>query len=180
MKITFPENAWAGYLYWQTQNKKFLKQLNGLIDEVARTPVAGTGKPEALKHELAGCPSVSRMNIDWFIGSKMVDCRLHSADFIIEINRKGNVPVFEKGRCPRFLSLLKEIEKGSVRTKREASPFFPVFSCTSTQSRARAPQRRPFVSDVRVVVMGCPLLLKEVRSRHIPCRATSFQACGAL
>ena len=54
VKITFPENAWAGYLYWQTQNKKFLKQLNGLIDEVTRTPFAGTGKPEALKHELAG------------------------------------------------------------------------------------------------------------------------------
>ena len=54
MKIAFSEKAWAGYFNWQTQDKKFLKKLNGLIDEVARTPYEGTGKPELLKHELAG------------------------------------------------------------------------------------------------------------------------------
>ena len=54
MKITFSESAWAGYAYWQTPDKKFLKKLNGLIDEVSRTPYEGTGKPELLKHELAG------------------------------------------------------------------------------------------------------------------------------
>ena len=54
MNITFSENAWAGYVYWQTQDKKILKKLNALIDEVTRTLFAGTGKPEALKHYLAG------------------------------------------------------------------------------------------------------------------------------
>ncbi len=54
MKITFSASAWAGYLYWQTQDKEFLKKLNALIDEVKRTPFEGTGKPEPLKHELAG------------------------------------------------------------------------------------------------------------------------------
>ena len=54
MKITFSEKAWAGYVCWQTQDNKFLKKLNALIDEVARTPYEGTGKPEILKHELAG------------------------------------------------------------------------------------------------------------------------------
>jgi toxin YoeB len=52
VKITFSENAWAGY--WQTQDKKFLKKLNSLVDEVKRSPFEGTGKPEPLKHELAG------------------------------------------------------------------------------------------------------------------------------
>jgi toxin YoeB len=54
VKITFSENAWAGYLYWQTQDKKFLKKLNALIEESSRSPFTGTGKPEPLKHELAG------------------------------------------------------------------------------------------------------------------------------
>lgn len=54
MNITFTEKAWAGYVYWQTQDKKFLKKLNALIEEVTRTPFEGTGKPEPLRHELAG------------------------------------------------------------------------------------------------------------------------------
>jgi toxin YoeB len=31
-----------------------LKRINALIKETTRTPFAGTGKPEALKHALAG------------------------------------------------------------------------------------------------------------------------------
>ena len=54
MNITFTEKAWDGYVYWQTQDKKFLKKLNSLIEEVTRTPFEGTGKPEPLRHELAG------------------------------------------------------------------------------------------------------------------------------
>jgi toxin YoeB len=52
--ITFSENAWAGYVYWQLQDKKFLKKLNALIEETTRTTFTGTGKPEPLKHELQG------------------------------------------------------------------------------------------------------------------------------
>jgi toxin YoeB len=54
VKIIFSERAWAGYIFWQTQDKKFLKKLNALIDETTRTPFEGTGKPEPLRHELAG------------------------------------------------------------------------------------------------------------------------------
>ena len=54
MNITFTEKAWDEYIYWQTQDKKFLKKLNALIEEVTRTPFEGTGKPEPLRHELAG------------------------------------------------------------------------------------------------------------------------------
>ena len=54
MKIIFSENAWAGYVYWQSQDKKILKKLNALIEETTRSPDEGTGKPEALNHELAG------------------------------------------------------------------------------------------------------------------------------
>lgn len=56
-KITFSKSAWVDYLYWQKHDKKILKKINQLILEAARTPDAGLGKPEKLKHQLAGCYS---------------------------------------------------------------------------------------------------------------------------
>jgi toxin YoeB len=54
MKLVFAEQAWEDYLHWQHTDQKILKRINALISETARTPFAGTGKPEALKHALAG------------------------------------------------------------------------------------------------------------------------------
>ena len=54
MKIVFSERAWEDYLYWQSQDRKTLARLNHLIREVQRDPVSGIGKPEPLKHALAG------------------------------------------------------------------------------------------------------------------------------
>ena len=54
MKLVFAEQAWEDYLHWQATDRKILKRVNALIKEVARTPFEGTGKPEALKHALAG------------------------------------------------------------------------------------------------------------------------------
>ncbi|MCC7278468.1 MAG: Txe/YoeB family addiction module toxin [Chromatiaceae bacterium] len=54
MKIVFSERAWEDYLYWQSQNRKTLARINHLIREVQRDPVSGIGKPEPLKHALAG------------------------------------------------------------------------------------------------------------------------------
>ena len=54
MKLVFAEQAWEDYLHWQETDKKMLKRINGLIRECCRTPFEGTGKPEALKHALAG------------------------------------------------------------------------------------------------------------------------------
>lgn len=52
--VKFTDEAWNGYLYWQTQDKKTLKRINDLIKEAQRDPFTGIGKPEALKHSLAG------------------------------------------------------------------------------------------------------------------------------
>jgi toxin YoeB len=41
-------------LFWQKIDKKILKKINALIKEIQRTPFEGTGKPESLKHDLAG------------------------------------------------------------------------------------------------------------------------------
>jgi toxin YoeB len=54
MKLVFAEQAWEDYLHWQHTDQKILKRINALIRETARTPFTGTGKPEALKHALAG------------------------------------------------------------------------------------------------------------------------------
>ncbi len=54
MKILFAEKAWEDYLYWQRVDKKTIRRINTLIKEVQREPFAGIGKPEPLRHALAG------------------------------------------------------------------------------------------------------------------------------
>lgn len=54
MKIIFTEEGWEDYLFWQTQDKKILKKINTLIQDVAREPFGGLGKPEPLKYDFAG------------------------------------------------------------------------------------------------------------------------------
>ncbi|HRJ52499.1 MAG TPA: Txe/YoeB family addiction module toxin [Candidatus Thiothrix moscowensis] len=53
-KLAWTDAAWADYLYWQSQDKKTLKRINKLIEESKRTPFEGIGKPEPLRHNLAG------------------------------------------------------------------------------------------------------------------------------
>lgn len=52
--LSWTDEAWRDYLYWQTQDKKTLKRINKLITEVKRSPFEGIGKPEALKENLSG------------------------------------------------------------------------------------------------------------------------------
>jgi len=54
VKLVFSEHAWKDYLHWQKTNKKILKRIHLLIKEVQRTPFEGLGKPEPLRHALAG------------------------------------------------------------------------------------------------------------------------------
>ena len=54
MKISFLEDAWADYLYWQSQDKKTLKRINQLIKDIQRNPFDGIGKPEPLKFDFSG------------------------------------------------------------------------------------------------------------------------------
>lgn len=48
------EDAWADYLYWQSQDKKTLRRINKLIVDILRNPFEGIGKPEPLKWDLQG------------------------------------------------------------------------------------------------------------------------------
>ncbi len=54
MKLVFAGEAWEDYLYWQQQDKRMVKRINELIASTTRDPFVGIGKPEPLKHALAG------------------------------------------------------------------------------------------------------------------------------
>lgn len=54
MKIVFLDQAWEDYLYWQNTDKAMVKKVNSLVKEIERIPFEGSGKPEPLKHNLAG------------------------------------------------------------------------------------------------------------------------------
>ena len=54
MKKIWQDEAWADYIYWQTQDKKTLKRINSLIQDIERNPFEGIGKPEPLKNDLSG------------------------------------------------------------------------------------------------------------------------------
>lgn len=54
MKILFVEQAWQDYHCWKGHDRKTFERINVLIREITREPLAGTGKPEPLKHALSG------------------------------------------------------------------------------------------------------------------------------
>ena len=58
MNKVFTDNAWADYLYWQTQDRKTLKKINNLLKDIERNGYDCSGRPEALSGNLAGFWSV--------------------------------------------------------------------------------------------------------------------------
>jgi toxin YoeB len=54
MRFVFTPHAWNDYLFWQSTDRATLKRVNRLLDDIARDPFGGIGKPEQLRHVLAG------------------------------------------------------------------------------------------------------------------------------
>lgn len=52
------DTAWEQYLYWQTQDKKTLRKINSLLQDIDRNGYRCTGRPEALSGDLSGFWSV--------------------------------------------------------------------------------------------------------------------------
>ena len=53
--LAWTAERWEDYLYWQSQDRKTLKRINTLVEDILRDdPFEGIGKPEPLKHALAG------------------------------------------------------------------------------------------------------------------------------
>lgn len=47
-------DAWDEYCKWLQTDKAVIKRINELIKDARRDPFNGIGKPEPLKHDLAG------------------------------------------------------------------------------------------------------------------------------
>jgi len=54
MKINFTETGWKDYIHWESEDKKTLKQINKLIEDIERNGYNGIGKPEPLRGNLSG------------------------------------------------------------------------------------------------------------------------------
>jgi len=78
LKLIFSDNAWEDYLYWQKADRKILRRINTLIQEVKRNPFEGIGKPEPLKHALSGYWS-RRINDEHRIVYKVSSDAVHIA-----------------------------------------------------------------------------------------------------
>ena len=47
-------DAWDEYCKWMQTDKAVIKRINELVKDTRRDPFSGIGKPEPLKHDLAG------------------------------------------------------------------------------------------------------------------------------
>ncbi len=73
--IAFHQSAFEQYNEWALRDKKTFDRLKRLIEETARTPFAGIGKPEPLKRELKGYWS-RRINDEHRLVYKVTDDQL--------------------------------------------------------------------------------------------------------
>jgi len=83
MRLVWDESAGADYLWWQTQDRRILRRINTLIQDIARNANDGVGKPEPLKHAFQGYWS-RRITDEHRLVYKIVDdeirlaaCRYH-------------------------------------------------------------------------------------------------------
>lgn len=78
MKIVFSARGWDDYLWWQQQDRKLLKRINQLVQDVIRNGNEGIGKPEPLKHGFQGYWS-RRINDEHRLVYKVVEGELRIA-----------------------------------------------------------------------------------------------------
>ena len=83
MTLSWADNAWDDYLYWQQTDKKILKRINSLIKNIKRQAFDGIGDPEPLKYNWTGYWS-RRINREHRLVYKVVrdnlliaQCRYH-------------------------------------------------------------------------------------------------------
>jgi len=54
VNLVFAPQAWEDYQHWVEIDRKLLKRINEIIKDTVRSPYQGIGKPEPLRHALAG------------------------------------------------------------------------------------------------------------------------------
>lgn len=55
VNIKFTPNGWEDYIYWINENRKIIKKINTLLQDIYRNGnLVGIGKPEPLKGSMQG------------------------------------------------------------------------------------------------------------------------------
>ncbi|MQY17881.1 Txe/YoeB family addiction module toxin [Nocardia macrotermitis] len=54
MRVVFSERAWQEYTAFLQDDRAVLRQVNALVKAILADPFDGIGKPEPLRHDLAG------------------------------------------------------------------------------------------------------------------------------
>ena len=54
-KIVLTNSALEDLVFWSKNDAKTIRKIFNLISDVQKNPFEGIGKPEALKHNFAGC-----------------------------------------------------------------------------------------------------------------------------
>ncbi len=81
--FTFSAKGFYDYLYWQTQDRKTLKKINNLLEDIKRNgAMQGIGKPEPLKYRSGYSRRIDDANrlvyeIDKLQNIKILSCRGH-------------------------------------------------------------------------------------------------------
>lgn len=85
-ELTFSEKGFEEYLYWQTQDKKTLKKINSLLEDIKRNGVMqGIGKPEPLRYRPGYSRRIDDKNrlvydIDELENIRIISCKGHYED----------------------------------------------------------------------------------------------------
>lgn len=86
MNKIFTDNGWKDYKYWQTEDRKTLKKINLLLQDIERNGNVGLGKPEPLTGNLSGYWSRRISDKDRLIyriddkNIYILTCRFHYGD----------------------------------------------------------------------------------------------------
>ena len=81
--FTFTAKAFEDYIFWQMQDRKTLKKINALLEDVRRNgAMHGIGKPEPLKYRPGYSRRIDEENrlvyeIDELQNIKVISCRGH-------------------------------------------------------------------------------------------------------
>ena len=84
--LTFYGDSWEHYLYWQMQDRKTLKKINELLEDIRRNgAMKGIGKPERLRYRPGYSRRIDEKNrlvydIDELQNIKIISCRGHDED----------------------------------------------------------------------------------------------------
>ena len=54
MNKVFSENAWQDFMAWVREDRKTARKIHELLTDIERNEHEGLGKPEPLRHALAG------------------------------------------------------------------------------------------------------------------------------